>query len=80
MLLYFKNSAYNKTIFISWGLLQAIQELLPRVDQRFCVRHLYVNFHKQFPEKNLKHLMRMVAYSAYPQVWEKAMMKIKEVN
>ncbi|XP_014503087.1 uncharacterized protein LOC106763405 [Vigna radiata var. radiata] len=39
------------------GLLQAIQEVVPRVDQRFCVRHLYTNFRKQFPRKQLKRLM-----------------------
>ncbi|XP_014522674.1 uncharacterized protein LOC106779133 [Vigna radiata var. radiata] len=26
------------------GLLQVVQEVVPRVDQRFCVRHLYANF------------------------------------
>jgi len=36
--------------FICKRLLPAMQELLPRVDQRFCVRHLYENFRKQFPE------------------------------
>ncbi|KAK2354662.1 hypothetical protein QL285_092151 [Trifolium repens] len=36
------------------GLLPAIDELLPGVDQRFCVRHLYNNFRKRFPGKNLK--------------------------
>ncbi|KAK2456761.1 hypothetical protein QL285_004100 [Trifolium repens] len=32
-----------------YGLLPAIDELLPGVDQRFCVRHLYNNFRKRFP-------------------------------
>jgi len=34
------------------GLLPTIQELLPEVDQHFCVRHLYYNFRKKFPGKN----------------------------
>ncbi|XP_047150406.1 uncharacterized protein LOC124822445 [Vigna umbellata] len=39
------------------GLLQAVQDVVPRVAQRFCVRHLYANFRKKFPGKNLKKLM-----------------------
>ncbi|XP_052723885.1 uncharacterized protein LOC108344014 [Vigna angularis] len=39
------------------GLLHAIDELLPRVDQRFCVRHMYANFRKKYHGKNLKRLM-----------------------
>ncbi|XP_017416579.1 uncharacterized protein LOC108327380 [Vigna angularis] len=31
------------------GLLPAIQDLLPRVEQRFCGRHLYSNFRKKYP-------------------------------
>jgi len=34
--------------------LPALQELLLGVDQRFCVRHIYSNFRKKFPGKNLK--------------------------
>ncbi|XP_017406210.1 uncharacterized protein LOC108319559 [Vigna angularis] len=33
------------------GLLPAIQELLPGVEQRFYVRHLYANFRKKFSGK-----------------------------
>ncbi|BAT78657.1 hypothetical protein VIGAN_02136500 [Vigna angularis var. angularis] len=33
------------------GLLPAIQEFLPGVDQRFCVKHLYANFRKKYPGK-----------------------------
>ena len=35
----------------------ATEELLPGVDQRFCVRHLYNNFRKKFPGKKLKDIM-----------------------
>jgi len=44
------------------------------------MRHLYANFKKKFPGKNLKALMWEVAHSIYPQQWEKVMRKIKEVN
>ncbi|WVY94961.1 hypothetical protein V8G54_034049 [Vigna mungo] len=62
------------------GLLTTIDALLPRVEQRFCVRHLYSNFRKQFPGKDLKRLMWTAATATYPQVWEDEMRKIKEIN
>ncbi|WVY91150.1 hypothetical protein V8G54_036664 [Vigna mungo] len=62
------------------GLLTAFDALPPRVEQRFCVRHLYSNFRKQFPEKDLKRLMWAAATATYPQLWEAEMLKIKEIN
>ncbi|XP_047157040.1 uncharacterized protein LOC124827905 [Vigna umbellata] len=62
------------------GLLPAIQELLPGVDQRFYVRHLYSNFRKKFPDKNLKKLMWRAATTTHPQNWEREMRNIKDVN
>ncbi|XP_027907647.1 uncharacterized protein LOC114166966 [Vigna unguiculata] len=69
--------------FISYqqkGLLPAIQDLLPGVDQRFCVRHLYADFRKRFPGKNLKRLMWSAASATHPEAWEQEMRKIKEIN
>ncbi|XP_017408643.1 uncharacterized protein LOC108321409 [Vigna angularis] len=62
------------------GLLPAIQQLLPGVDQRFCVRHLYSNFRKKFPGKNLKRLMWRAATATHPENWEREMKNIKDVN
>ncbi|WVY96917.1 hypothetical protein V8G54_029068 [Vigna mungo] len=39
------------------GLLPVIQDLLPGVEQRFCVRHLYSYFRKKYPGKDLKRLI-----------------------
>ncbi|WVY89178.1 hypothetical protein V8G54_034692 [Vigna mungo] len=39
------------------GLMKAIQEMVPRVYQCFCVWHLYVNFRKKIPGKQLKRLI-----------------------
>ncbi|WVZ21758.1 hypothetical protein V8G54_000302 [Vigna mungo] len=61
-------------------LLSAFQELLPGVEQRFCVRHLYSNFRKEFPGKDLKRLMWTAATATYPQLWEDEMLKIKDIN
>ncbi|XP_052726187.1 uncharacterized protein LOC128194666 [Vigna angularis] len=62
------------------GLLPAMQQLLPGVDQRFCVRHLYSNFRKKFPGKNLKRMMWRAATATHPQNWEKEMRNIKDIN
>ncbi|XP_017426226.1 uncharacterized protein LOC108334801 [Vigna angularis] len=63
------------------GLLQAVQEVVPRVDQRFCVRHLYANFRKKkFLGKHLKHLMWKAASVTHPQTWESEMRNIKQLN
>ncbi|XP_014521852.1 uncharacterized protein LOC106778409 [Vigna radiata var. radiata] len=62
------------------GLLAAFQDLLPGVEQRFCVRHLYSNFRKTFPGKNLKCLMWRAAIATHPQQWEAEMRNIKVIN
>jgi len=62
------------------GLLPTLQELLPSVDQRFCVCHIYSNFRKKFLGKNLKCLLWKAAYATHPQAWEIVMRDIKELN
>ncbi|XP_058733836.1 uncharacterized protein LOC131605506 [Vicia villosa] len=62
------------------GLLPALEELLPGVDQRFCVRHLYSNFRKKFPGKQLKEIMWRAAKATYPQAWEREMREMRKVN
>ena len=61
-------------------MLPALDELLPGVDQRFCGRHLYSNFRKRFPGKQLKELMWRAAKATYPQAWEKEMKEMRKVN
>ncbi|WVY90022.1 hypothetical protein V8G54_035536 [Vigna mungo] len=62
------------------GLRYVVQDVIPGVAQRFCVRNLYVKFRKQFPGKNLKRLMWRAATTTHPQQWETEMRHIKEVN
>ncbi|KAF7814423.1 Sporozoite surface protein 2 [Senna tora] len=62
------------------GLLPAINELLPNVEQRFCVRHLYNNFRKKYPGQTLKELLWKAAKATYPAEWERTMLEIKAVN
>ncbi|XP_058759791.1 uncharacterized protein LOC131633092 [Vicia villosa] len=55
------------------GLLPAMDELFPAVEQRFCVRHLYNNFRKKYPGKMLKDAIWKAARSTYVQAWEREM-------
>jgi len=57
--------------------LPTIAELLPKVEQRFCVRHLYSNFRKKFPGQRLKELMWSAANATYPAEWERIMREIQ---
>ncbi|RYR11104.1 hypothetical protein Ahy_B05g079590 [Arachis hypogaea] len=43
--------------FVQEGLLPALDEVIPRVDNRYCVRHLYNNFRKKFSGLELKNQM-----------------------
>ncbi|XP_004496851.1 uncharacterized protein [Cicer arietinum] len=62
------------------GLFPAMDELLPGVEQRFCVRHLYNNFRKIHPGKKLKELMWKATKSTYHQAWEREMKELRKVN
>jgi transposase-like protein len=66
--------------YVEQGLLPAINTLLPEVEQRFCVRHLYNNFRKKFPGKKLKELMWRAAKSTYRNAFEREMMAIKAIS
>ncbi|RYR24896.1 hypothetical protein Ahy_B02g058473 [Arachis hypogaea] len=46
----------------SWGLLPAFEEIILRVDNRFCMRHLYSNFKEKFPGLELKNKIWIQLY------------------
>jgi len=60
--------------------LPAMDELLPDVEQRFCVRHLYNNFRKKYPRKKLKELMWRAAKATYENAFDDAMKKIRDIS
>ncbi|XP_047173523.1 uncharacterized protein LOC124841314 [Vigna umbellata] len=62
------------------GLVLALQELLPGVENKFCVRHIYANFRKKFPCHILRRLLWKATSSTHPQAWETVMREIKDVN
>jgi len=64
----------------SW---KEFEEELPSDDvvgERFCIRHIYLNFRKKFPGKNLKLLLWKATYCTHHQAWNVLMREIKEVN
>ncbi|XP_017428843.2 uncharacterized protein LOC108336910 [Vigna angularis] len=62
------------------GLVPTLQELLPGVENKFCVRHIYANFRKKFPGHILRRLLCKAASSTHPQAGETVMREIKDVN
>ncbi|MED6135439.1 hypothetical protein PIB30_046464 [Stylosanthes scabra] len=45
------------TLWMILALFPAFEEVIPGVDNRFCVRHFYNNFGKRFPGLDLKQMM-----------------------
>ncbi|XP_016186221.1 uncharacterized protein LOC107627927 [Arachis ipaensis] len=73
----------GRTTFMSdqqKGLLPAYDEVIPSVENRFCVRHLYSNFRKRFPGLQLKQLMWRCAKATHWRDWERNMAELKAVN
>ncbi|RYR49592.1 hypothetical protein Ahy_A07g036110 [Arachis hypogaea] len=62
------------------GLLPAYDDVIPGVDNRFCVRHLYSNFRKRFPGLQLKQLMWKCAKATHRKDWERHIAELKAVN
>ncbi|XP_057747440.1 uncharacterized protein LOC130966639 [Arachis stenosperma] len=62
------------------GLLPAFDEVIPGVDHRFCVRHLYSNFRKKFPGLHLKQLMWKCAKATHWKDWEREMAVVRVAN
>ncbi|KAL4300081.1 hypothetical protein AHAS_Ahas17G0165200 [Arachis hypogaea] len=62
------------------GLIPTFDELLPGIDHRFCVRHLYSNFRKRLPGVQLKMMMWKATKATYVQEWERRMKEIQLVD
>ena len=62
------------------GLVETFKQLMPGVEHRFCVRHLYANFKSLYKGKDLKDLVWAAACAYTVQEWEENMNKIKAIN
>ncbi|XP_038698334.1 uncharacterized protein LOC119995930 isoform X1 [Tripterygium wilfordii] len=77
----------NRWCFISdrqKGLVQAIEglerEMQQRIEHRFCVRHIYANFSKQWPGAHFRWLVYECAKSTTMQGFNIHMQKIKDLD
>nr|XP_027086445.1 uncharacterized protein LOC113708174 [Coffea arabica] len=62
------------------GLIQAIQELLPDVEHRMCVRHMYNNFKKLHGGLALKERIWALARAPYKNLFKALMEALKAVD
>ncbi|KAK2447979.1 hypothetical protein QL285_007283 [Trifolium repens] len=62
------------------GLIPALQEVMPGVEHRFCVMHLWKNFIKMFKDKQLRDIVWVCARSTTPQQFKTEMEKLKAIN
>uniref|UniRef100_A0ACD5UW30 Uncharacterized protein n=1 Tax=Avena sativa TaxID=4498 RepID=A0ACD5UW30_AVESA len=59
------------------GLIKAVQTVFPDAEHRFCVRHLYQNFHKKHKGETLKNDLWAIARSTCIPSWERNMKKLE---
>ncbi|KAL0362188.1 UNVERIFIED_CONTAM: hypothetical protein Scaly_1174000 [Sesamum calycinum] len=66
----------------SWqkGLIEALKELVPDSEHRFCTRHMYQNFKQKFKSVELKEYFWKAASTANKQDFERYMKKIQEID
>lgn len=74
------NVFYLVLYVVLHGLLPIMDELLPDVKQRFCVRNLYDYFRKKYPGKLLIKIIWKEVKSTYIQAWEREIKGMRVVN
>ncbi|KAK4395264.1 hypothetical protein Sango_1680700 [Sesamum angolense] len=62
------------------GLIEALKELVPDSEHRFCTRHMYQNFKQKFKSVELKEYFWKAASIANKQDFERYMKKIQEID
>ena len=68
-------------ISLFWqGLLQAVRQVLPEAEHRFCARHIYANWGKKWTGIKLKELFWACAWSTFEEQFKDNLQAIKEEN
>ncbi|KAH7834888.1 hypothetical protein Vadar_020699 [Vaccinium darrowii] len=62
------------------GLIEAVRNLFPDADHRFCVRHLYNNFKQDFKGLVLKDILWKAARASTVQSFNRAMGEMKDID
>jgi hypothetical protein len=60
------------------GLINAVIEMFPDAEHRFCMRHLYQNFHSIHKGETLKNDLWAIGRSSNVPLWEKNMEQMKK--
>ncbi|KAG8377443.1 hypothetical protein BUALT_Bualt08G0033400 [Buddleja alternifolia] len=74
------NNGWRVGDFQEKGLLPALYELLPDIEHRYCVKHMYDNFKKKHPGLSLKDRMWNVARATTVNQFKFQMVAFKEVD
>ncbi|XP_025616463.1 uncharacterized protein [Arachis hypogaea] len=74
----------RKWVFMSdqqKGLMQVIQEMMPALEHRLCLRHLYANCKKAYGGGTvLRDLILSIAKATYVEEWERRMTQLMNIN
>ncbi|KAL3508263.1 hypothetical protein ACH5RR_027664 [Cinchona calisaya] len=62
------------------GLVETFANLFPRVEHRFCVRHMYANFKLRFKDKALRDIMWAAARAYLPAQWSRKMCELEAAD
>ncbi|RYR18127.1 hypothetical protein Ahy_B03g062755 [Arachis hypogaea] len=63
------------------GLMQVFQEMMPALEHRLCLRHLYVNCKKAYGGGTvLRDLILSIAKATYVEEWERRMTQLMNIN
>ncbi|KAK4397176.1 hypothetical protein Sango_1554200 [Sesamum angolense] len=62
------------------GLIEALKDLVPDSEHRFCLRHMYENFKMKFKSQELKEFFWKAASTANKSDFERYMQKINELD
>ncbi|RYQ97169.1 hypothetical protein Ahy_B08g093183 [Arachis hypogaea] len=64
------------------GLMQVFQEMMPAVEYRLCLRHLYANCKKAYGGNKtiLRDIILSIAKATYVEEWERRMTKLIHIN
>ncbi|KAL2231732.1 UNVERIFIED_CONTAM: hypothetical protein Sindi_1767600 [Sesamum indicum] len=62
------------------GLIEALKDLVPDSEHRFCIRHMYENFKMKFKSQELKQFFWKAASTTNKRDFERFMKKIEEID
>ncbi|GJW92625.1 hypothetical protein Tco_0170178, partial [Tanacetum coccineum] len=62
------------------GLIQTVRRVVPRVEQRLCVRHIYANFKNVYPGVLFRNLFWQASKAFYHQKFKNTMEEIKTAS